>query len=73
MRLLARVDGTNRRTAMAPRWNEYLLTQEPCNDLHSGGAGEPLIALRVHYQVLADYALTEMLAEVGVMGTNVLR
>jgi len=32
-----------------------------------------MIALRVHYQVLADYALTEMLAEVGVMGTNVLR
>jgi len=58
---------------MALRWNEYILTQEPCNDLHSGVAGEPMIGLRVHYQVLADYALTEMRAEVAVMGTNVLR
>jgi hypothetical protein len=32
-----------------------------------------MIALRVHYQVLADYALTEMRAEVPVMGTNVLQ
>jgi len=32
-----------------------------------------MIGLRVRYQVLADYALTEMRAEVAVMGTNVLR
>jgi hypothetical protein len=73
MQLLVRVDGTNRRKAMARRWNEYILTQEPCNDLHSRDAGEPRIAFGVHYQVLADYALTEMRAEVPVMGTNVLQ